>query len=302
MRDPCQEGRDFAEFLRKLSPEQIAEGNRRELERAEADHHAFATAFQAGHCYICGRPLSHYDKRQPCLHWLLRPAGFIKSDFPLVTKLYGFFQIQAYLRWVANEEARAQNINDLAAEGTGKLIEMTIRYKDYEWSFSCGQSDMDGHPTASPASQMPHYHFQMRVNKASFIKYNDFHVPFSDMDLINLTALREAPDLIKQRTFGGEGMTDLLSEGTLEAVVRHGKAAPNEETAPIKLDTIIEAEEGTSISGDDLYALIKEAKENGVTLASMVHKLKNVRATTIVTPGQGVVEQAPRKGGRGKKA
>ena len=55
-------------------------------------------------------------------------------------------------------------------------------------------------------------------------------------------------------------------------------------------------EDGKTISGDDLYKIIQEAKEKGVTVASLMHKLPNARTQVIVTPGPGVVEQAPRSG------
>jgi hypoxanthine-guanine phosphoribosyltransferase len=54
------------------------------------------------------------------------------------------------------------------------------------------------------------------------------------------------------------------------------------------------ADEGKTISGDDLYALLQEAKAKGVTIASLMHKLPNARTQVIVSPGPGVVEQAPR--------
>jgi hypothetical protein len=87
------------------------------------------------------------------------------------------FQASSFLRWVANEEALARNIIDLRDEGTGKLVELTIRYRQLEWSFSCGESDYLGHSSASEDSRRPHYHLQMRVNRGAFIRYNDFHPP-----------------------------------------------------------------------------------------------------------------------------
>jgi hypothetical protein len=224
-----------------------------------------------------------------------------KWQFIDVARKYRFFQIQSYLRWVANEGAVGKNINDLRDEGTGKLIELTISYKDYDWAFSCGESDYSGHADAdSEEARAPHYHFQMRVNKAAFIRYNDFHAPFHDMDIIELEAMQAAPDAIKRHFLGGEGMSDILNEQTLETVVREGKAAADESTAPIELSSIVMADEGTSISGAEIAALIEEAKQKGATLSSLIHKLPNVKVRTIVTPGPGVVEQAPRSG-RGKR-
>jgi len=299
--DHKSEGRDFAEFIRNLTPETREEVNRKALEQAEQEFQEFKAAFEVGGCYMCGHELTSFDAANPCIHWLLRPAGFTKRHFPGVAKAFSFFQIQSYLRWVANHGAFAQNINDLAIEGTGKFIELTIRYGVYEWAFSCGESDYAGHQTESPDSQVPHYHFQMRVNRAAFIRYNDFHVPFSRQDIHQLEAMRHAPDIIRGRFPSGEGMGDLLHEDRLEQIVAQGKAAPDADQALIKLDTFIVAEPGTAISGDDLAALIEEAKAKGGTLASVVKKLPNVKVQTMISPGPGVVEQAPRSGrGRGK--
>lgn len=292
--DHKSEGRDFAKFIRSLTPEKREEINRKQQEQAEQEFQEFKAAFMVGGCYMCGHELTHFDAANPCLHWLLRPAGFTKRHFPSLANAYGFFQIQSYLRWVANHEAFAQNINDLAVEGTGKLVELTIRYGGFEWAFSCGESDYAGHRTESPDSQVPHYHFQMRVNRAAFIRYNDFHVPFSRQDIHELEAMRDAPDIIRGRFPGGEGMGDLLHEDRLEQVVAEGKAAPNADKALIKLDTFIMAEPGTTISGNDLAALIDEAKAKGANLASVATKLPNVKVQTMISAGPGVVEQAPR--------
>ena len=148
--DQKSEGRAFAEFIRNMTQEKREETNRKQLEHAEKEFQEFQTAFNAGGCYMCGHALTHFDAANPCLHWLLRPAGFTKRHFPDLANACSFFQIQSYLRWVANHEAFAQNINDLAVEGTGKLIELTIRYGEFEWAFSCGESDYAGHQTASP--------------------------------------------------------------------------------------------------------------------------------------------------------
>ena len=43
-------------------------------------------------------------------------------------------------------------------------------------------------------------------------------------------------------------------------------------------------------------AFLKEAKAKGVTVASLMHKLKNAKTQVYVTAGPGVVEQAPRTG------
>ncbi len=296
-----QRGRDFAKFLSSLPAEQRDAGNRQSHEHSKAEHEKFQAKFADDVCYLCDAPLTSYTKGHPCAHWLLNPKGFTKADFPAVTKRYGFFQLGSFLRWIANTDSFARNINDLKDEGTGKLFESTIRYKELEWSFSCSESDYMGHQTTQHARHA-HYHFQMRRHGYTTIKYNDFHIPFKDSEIHQIEAMRAAPELIKHRYPFGEGMGDLLTDETVEHIVNEGLAAEgvNEDDAPFKLDTIVMADEGTTMRGEDIYNIIQEARAKKVTIASLMHKIPNSTARVIVTPGPGVVEQAPRTGGRGK--
>ncbi|MBU6470218.1 MAG: hypothetical protein KGQ68_06005, partial [Gammaproteobacteria bacterium] len=95
----------------------------------------------------------------------------------------------------------------------------------------------------------------------------------------------------------GEGMSEILNDNTVELLVnKSGGGSINPEDAPLHFDSMVIADEGTTIRGEDLYNLIQEAKEKGVTVASLMHKLPNASTRILVTPGPGVVEQAPRKG------
>ena len=135
----------------------------------------------------------------------------------------------------------------------------------------------------------------MRIERRPFINYSDFHVPFSEMDVINIEAMRANPNM-KQRFSFGEGMNAVLSDETVEHIVNATVPGDAEDSAPFKLDSIAMADEGKTISGEDIYQLFQEAKAKGVTVASLMHKLPNARTQVIVTPGPGVVEQAPRTG------
>ena len=289
-----QRGKDFAEFLGGLSEEQIAKGNMEEFRRVLEEHDRFKELYSSGTCYLCNKPLTSFSKKKPCMHWLLKPKGFKKKDIKAVAEQYGMLQIQSLLRWYANEKAFARNINDLVEEGTGsKIVELTIRYKNLEWSFSCAESDFLGHQN-SQHSKHPHYHMQMRIDKRPFINFNDFHLPLSDMDVINITAMRERPDRIKTRNSFGEGMTDVFSDDSIEQVLDTAATEGDHELAPFSIDSFAEAEDGKEIQGEDLYQIVQEAKEKGVTIASLLHKLPNAKTQIIVSPGPGVVEQAPR--------
>ncbi len=287
---------DLITRLEAMSAKDRDRISQKNVRRSAAEHQHFQAAFTAGECYVCGKPLLTFSQKSPCLHWLLKPKGFKKNHLPAVAEQFGFFQIQSYLRWVANTDGFAKNINDLAEEGTGtKLVELTIRYRHLEWAFSCAESDYRGHQTSQHAAE-PHYHFQMRIDRRPFINYNDFHLPFSERDIFDLEARRRLPHIVKHKFPRGEGMADVLNDETVEALITHGISTRDENEASLKLDTMIMADEGTTISGDDLHDLFQEAKRTGVTASSLMHKLPNARVRVYVTPGPGVVEQAPRSG------
>ena len=288
-----EKGKEYARFLETLTPEQLAHGNEVNYMNAQAEFSRFSSSFEVGICYMCEKPITSFSKKSPCPHWLLKPKGFKKNDLIAVAQKYGFYQIQSFLRWVANQEAFARNINDLSEGGAGKLFEVTIKWRNLEWAFSCSESDYQGHAT-SQHSKHQHYHFQMRLDKRPFINYSDFHLPFSEMDIINIEAMRAHPEKVKQRFSFGEGMNDLINDETVEYIVNKSVSTDMVDDGMFKLDSIAMADEGKTISGDDLYVLLQEAKAKGVTIASLMHKLPNARTQVIVSPGPGVVEQAPR--------
>ncbi|MBW8370357.1 MAG: hypothetical protein K0M66_05205 [Thiobacillus sp.] len=282
--------------LKAMRPEDRDRASEESIRQAEAEHEEFLAAFSIGHCYLCGNPLSSFSKKTPCLHWLLKPKGFKKNDLPAVAQRFGFFQAQTYLRWVANTEGFARHINDLPEEGTGgKLIELTVRYRSLEWSFSCAESDFLGHAT-SQHSKHPHYHFQMRIEQRPFINFSDFHVPFKEADIVGLEAKRVAPHLVKHAFPRGEGMAEVMNEASLDTLVSAGSTPDIESEALVHLSSMVMADEGSQIDGTELYNLFQEAKAKGVTVASLLHKLQNTSTRVVVSPGSGVVEQAPRSG------
>ena len=290
-----KKGNDFAKFLQNLSKEEIAEGNRKSHEQAQAEYQRFKDAFAKGDCCLCGKSIRTFSKANPCIHWLLKPKGFKNKNVELIAQKYGYFQIQSLLRWYANEEAFARNINDLEGEGTGKLFEVTIKYKNLEWSFSCSETDYQGHVGAAKGS-FPHYHFQMRIDKRPFISFNRNHMPFSDMDVVNIEAMRTSPEKIKQRYTFGEGISETFNDKVIEQVLNSVSPTGNEEESAYIIDSLVMADEGSSISGEDFHKITEEAKEKGVTVASLLHKLPNSSTEVIVGPGPGVVEQTPRTG------
>ena len=58
----------FANFLKSLPEAVRAEGNKRQKERAEAEHREFQERFRSGNCYLCNQALTSFDRSKPCAH------------------------------------------------------------------------------------------------------------------------------------------------------------------------------------------------------------------------------------------
>lgn len=287
---------EFNEFLSNIPQQKLKEISDKDRERAEKDFREFKTALKRGQCSYCEQSIEYFCSNRPCFHWLLNPNGFKKKHFPLLYKNYGFHQIESYLRWVANTETPVRNINDLTSEkNPAKLIEETIKYKKMEWSFSCSQGDYDGHEDKHDG-QMPHFHFQMKSDGYVLINYGGFHVPFNEYDHFVFAIKHGNIDKLKYDYSYGAGVQSLMERLTPEALLNGMKNSPKDiEDGEFHLSTSIEADPGTTISGDEIADLIKESKETGIPLAKLVRKLKNVKIVTLIIPGPAIPKIAGRK-------
>jgi len=81
------------------------------------------------------------------------------------------------MRRVANQEVFAKNINNMADEGTGKLVELTAKYKNFEWANLPARKATMTVTAIRKESRRAHYHFQMRIDGKRFIDYSDYHLP-----------------------------------------------------------------------------------------------------------------------------
>jgi hypothetical protein len=288
----------FNEFLNNIPIEELQARNDEELDKTAKDFEEFKTALAQGKCSFCGYELTHLSKKRPCFHWLLgQTKGFKKKHFPLLYQQKSFHQINPYLRWVANSgENPLRNINDLVEErSSSKLIEETIRYKNLEWSFSCSHGDMQGHRN-SHDGQMPHYHFQMKVDDRVVINYNAFHIPFSDYDHFCFAVARGEFDRLKGGHIEGAGMQALFEKFAPEELLDLMQKSPDDDESRMQfnIQTLVEADEGTTISGDALADIMEEHNRTGVPMAKLLQKLENIRATSFITPGPGVPDIASR--------
>jgi len=274
--DPAELKRKFE----KLSKEDVEEIIHRDQEINRMQVARFKDAYSKGMCYLCGEKFETINKNKPCSHWLLRRGKFKKSDFTLVYKRYDYHNMAAFLRWCANEEVFLRNINDLENEKRHyKVLSSTIKWKDVEWTFDCSNSDYKGHK--GKQANFPHYHFQMRIDGRAFIKFSDYHIPFSERDLMNL-ALRNESWFHGDFGYTGSGMQDAVSLD-LDAIINSTENA-NEDVAQYKFSTIIESLE-KPITGEELEAIIAESKRTNKSFASLAKKYFANRAnvSTIVS-------------------
>lgn len=289
---------NFLQVLEQLPEDEqkaIQSKNIEELDAAEMEHQEFQEAFIIDNCYLCHSPLTTFNISKLCLHWLLNPNGFKKQYFEFIYKHYTYFQIESYLRWVANQEILFQNINSLPQEETsGKLIELTIGYKSLEWSFSCSESDLQGHK-ASRFGKFPHYHFQMRIANKPFINYTDFHIPFSDEDLFKLKIIRKNHPSLQHVFPFGNGMKEALNMEP-DRLLKDMQITTEENKSSFHLQTVITAEPGKTISGDKIAAIIAESQKTGKPIAALAQShINDASIKVLISPGEGVPEIAKRK-------
>lgn len=288
----------FNKHLNGIPFKKVTAENDKQAKQDEEDFRALKDALSKGECFYCKNTLTHFSVKKPCYHWLLKPKGFKTKHFPLLYTKRGFHEIQAYLRWVANTDVPLRNINDLRDEKSpSKLIEETIKYKNLEWSFSCTKNCFLGlsHKDKN-GNQFPHYHFQMKVNGFVVIKYSAFHVPFNDYDDFCFAVEEGKFDRLKVGHVHGAGMQTFFDQLSLDEIVDSSISANHDsDQASLNFSSIVIADKGTTISGDELENLIEEGKKTRVPMAKLLRKLKNVKVSTIISPGPAVPEMAKRK-------
>ena len=179
-----------------------------------------------------------------------------------------------------------------------KIIEYTIRYKNIEWSVSIGKTDRQGHPDTKNAN-MPHFHIQMKVDNKIFIRFNDFHIPFSNEDIFTLRSMEEAPDKVVWRNTFGEGMSILEDDEAFDQLDKLMTRTDDPENATFNTGTLVQMPEGETMDGETLSKAFKESKETRIPVRHILKKyFPQASFMTEITPGDSVPEiskRSPRK-------
>lgn len=286
-------------YFNNLGEDFIAEKNRQQDEENKRVHKDFITNLKNGKCFLCGMNMNSFKDSVHCFHWFTYPKGIRKKHFEsYLKKPIGFFQLDSYFRWLANSEVFLTNINDLKDEtSASSYLESTFRYKNTEWAFSVGHTDLEGHAAAKGGAE-PHFHIQMKVDDQIFLRFNDFHIPFSDQDLFMIELRKQMGNelLINQCSLNA-GISVLENEEFLEELEKEMIRADDESTAPFNRQTLIIAPEGKTISGEILQQAFEESSTTKEPVSKIIQRLvKDVKVITQIVPGDGVPEMTKRSG------
>lgn len=287
---------DLRKFLENIPAEERISNNEKQLKENDIMFREFKEAYEKQCCSLCGIKLGRFDEGEPCFHWFTNPIGIRKKHFESYLKEpIGYFKLESYFRWISSIEHGFKNINDLSDEmSASKIREITIKFKNIEWSLNYGQNDLNGHE-GSKNADFPHYHMQMIVDNRPFIRFNDFHIPFSNEDLFNIKLMNETPDLVEFRHTHGLGMSILEDEANLVELDKHMKVAENESEAPIHTSSIISMPEGKTMSGDVIARLMNKSKETGIPIRKLLHEYySEAKIITEFKAGEGVPEMKKR--------
>jgi hypothetical protein len=224
------------------------------------------------------------------------PKGIKKKHFKTyLSEPIGYYRLESYFRWIATIESPLKNINDLTDEKSdSKLKEITIKYENIEWSMNFGQNDLDGHKDSNNA-KFPHFHIQMLSDNKPFIRFNDFHIPFSKEDLFNLQMMEEASDLISLDYDLGTGMSFIEKKENLIELDKVMKLAEEENKATFNTSSFFQMPEGKTIKVEEIEKFIKESKDTKIPLRKIMREnVPDIKIVTEVRPGNSVPKMKKR--------
>lgn len=280
---------EIQNFFESLSQQEIEKINQKQRNQNEKEYSNFLSQLKKNKCYICQLELNDFNKDEPCLHWLLRPDGVNKKHIQeLFNTEVGLFRTATYVRWLANSKESFQNINDIEQEKSkDKKFELTVKYKNFEWSFTCSPGDYFGHE-GSKYGNKPHFHFQMLIDTQTFIRFGDFHPALSKPDIFALEASSLYPDRVVLFGHEAAGMQSLMNNIDADTLFEELELAHDENTAPFHMSTMLEAKEGQSFKSEDIMRLIEESRETGIPFARLAREKLDSNIRTIISPGDGV--------------
>lgn len=289
---------DLRKYIESIPQDVVDEKTRLQDEENKRVYAEFINGLKNGTCFLCNEKMDEFVAEKPCFHWFTYPKGIKKKYFKkYLENPIGFFQLDSYFRWLANTEKPIGNINDLKDETSNtSYLETTYKYKNIEWAFSIGHTDLEGHKDKT-VGEIPHYHIQMKVDNRIFLKFNDYHIPFSDGDLFTIELLEQASNKVKMGHSFGHGMSILEDEENLEIFDDAMQITEDVENAPFNRQTLIQAPEGQTISEEMIQQAIEESKRTKQPIGKIMQRLmSDVKIVTFISPGEGVPKMTKRSG------
>lgn len=276
-------------ILESLTPEEIEKNNFEHIEETDKVFEEFKDAYFKSCCSLCGNKIEKFIPDEPCFHWFTLPNGIRKKHFKeYLADQIEYFKLESYFRWMATIEKPLANINDLPLEESKKLKEITIRWKNVEWSLNYGETDLKGHQNSKNAD-FPHFHIQVILNNRPFIRFNDFHIPFSKEDLFTFKMIEEGGDLVNFDDGVGRGISAITDPDYLEELDKNMKIAYDENNATFETTSMFSLPDGKTMSGKILQKLFLESRETGIPTRHLIKKyLPDANNYTEVNPGKGV--------------
>ncbi len=290
--------KDLRSFLDSISQEDVDENTRLMNEENERVYNEFIEALNMNKCFLCNKQMNSFIVSEPCFHWFTYPNGIKKKHFNnYLTNPISFFRLNSYFRWLANTEKPLGNINDLKEEtSANSYMETTIKYKNIEWAFSIGHTDISGHVNSTDGAA-PHFHIQMKIDGKIFLKFNDFHIKFTDEDLFTIELLEQASDKFEIRHTYGEGMGIMESEENLKIMDEYMSIAEDDNAALFNRQTLISAPEGQTLSGELIQKAIEESQRTKKPIGKLLQEyIQEANVITVITAGDGVPNMAKRSG------
>jgi hypothetical protein len=286
---------DLRALVDLTPPKQIQENYDAQNAQTQKDHEQFILKLKENICLYCNKSLDTFDETKFCLHWFTYPTGIRKRNFDHFLKQpLSFSSLECYFRWLANAENPLVQINDLEHENpTNTLVATTIRFRNIEWSFSCSNSDYEGHKDSSFGNK-PHYHLQMLVDNNPFIGYNDFHIEFTNYDLWIFETKRQIPECNSSKPHFGSGQSLIDNPEVQELLIKRGRVAENEETALFmrKIEIKLPKDEK---SGNLYREAVIESNETKVPLDIILKRvLPDVEVSVKKTLGKGALKKKRR--------
>ncbi len=260
--------------------------------QTKKDHEQFVLKLKENICLYCKEKIDTFDQTNFCLHWFTYPTGIKKRNFDhFLKKPLSFSSLECYFRWLANAETPLLQINDLEPENlTNVIVQTTIRFRNIEWSLSCSNSDYEGHSDSNFGTN-PHYHLQMMVDNKPFIGYNDFHIEFTDYDLGIFEFKRQIPECNTSKPHFGSGQSLIDDPEVQELLIKKGRVAENEETAPFMRNIAIKLPKDAKSKKIFDEALI-ESNETKVPLDMILKRvLPDVEVSVKKTLGKGALKK-----------